>query len=106
MDWKAVVEFIQPELFILVIFLWCLGLFLKKAPWFTAEWMIPFILLGVSLIITIVYIAIVAGKGFTSVVIVTGVIQAVIIAAVAVFSNELIKQATAKRRQDVLVYGK
>ena len=56
---SKIIEFIRPELFILVVFLWCLGLFLKKAPWFSAEWMIPFILLGVSLVVTTVYMAVV-----------------------------------------------
>jgi len=100
MDWGQIIAFIRPELFILIIFLWCLGLFLKKAPWFTAEWMIPFILLAVSLIITIAYTAIVINEGFTAVVFVTGIIQGVIIAAVTVFGNEMIKQATVKRLQE------
>jgi len=100
MDWNVIIEFIRPELFLLVAFLWCIGLFLKKAPWFTADWMIPFVLLGISIVITIVYMAIVAGQGFTAVVIVTGIIQAVLIAALAVFGNELIKQATVKRKED------
>ena len=100
MDWNVIIDLIRPELFILVVFLWCTGLFLKKAPWFYADWMIPFVLLGISIIITIVYMAIVAGQGFTAVVIVTGIIQAVLIAALAVFGNELIKQATVKRKED------
>lgn len=102
MDMSNVIEFIRPELFILVIFLWCLGLFLKKAPWFAAEWSIPFILLGVSLIITIVYMAIVVELGFTPVVMVTGIIQSVLIAAVAVFGNEIIKQTITKRIEDTV----
>lgn len=100
MDMSNIVEFIRPELFILVVFLWCLGLFLKKAPWFSAEWMIPFILLGVSFVVTIVYMAIVVGAGFNAVVVVTGIIQAVLIAAVAVFGNEIIKQLLVKRADD------
>lgn len=100
MDMGQVLEFIRPELFILVVFLWCLGLFLKKAPWFSGDWMIPFILLGVSFVITIVYTAVVNGAGFTAVVFVTGIIQAVLIAAVAVFGNEIIKQLLVKRVDD------
>ena len=101
MDWSIVLEFIRPELFILIIFLWCLGLFLKKAPFFKAEWLIPFVLLGVSVVITIAYIAIVGGEGFTAAVMITGLIQAVIIAALAVFGNEILKQITSKRWDDV-----
>ena len=100
MDWNVIAQFIRPELFILIVFLWCLGLFLKKAPWFKAEWVIPFLLLGISVVITVVYMAIVNEQGFTPVVIVTGLIQAVLIAAVAVFGNELIKQGFNKRLAD------
>jgi hypothetical protein len=101
MDWTKIIEFIRPELFILIVFLWCLGLFFKKAPWFKADWAIPFLLLAISIAITITYMAVVNGEGFTAVVFVTGLIQAVIIAAVAVFGNELIKQITVKRNEDI-----
>ena len=100
MDWTTIVKFIRPELFILVIFAWALGLFLKKAPWFTGEWKIPFILLIVSIIFAILYVAVVIGEGFTGPVIIAAVIQGTIIAAVAVFGHEAIKQITIKRPQD------
>ncbi len=100
MDWTAIISFIKPELFILIIFLYCLGLFLKKVPAFTAEWLIPIILLGVSLFITVIYMGIVIEGKFTAVVIVTAIVQSVIIAAVAVFGNEIIKQLTQKRKLD------
>lgn len=100
MDLKAVGELIRPELFILVVFLWCVGLFLKKAPRFSAEWVIPYLLLGISIISTVVYMATVIGDGFTKVVIVTGTIQGVLIASVTVFGNELLKQVTTKRVED------
>jgi hypothetical protein len=99
-DMSIIAKYIRPELLIVVIFLWCLGLFLKKAPWFKEEWMIPFILLGVSIIVTIPYIAIVLVGGFSWALIISGLIQAVIIAALAVFGNETIKQAVVKRLQD------
>jgi hypothetical membrane protein len=100
MDIKLVEGFIRPELFILIVFLWCVGLFLKKAPWFTSEWAIPFVLLGMSFVITVFYIAFVLKEGFTPVVVVTGIIQAVLIASVTVFGNELIKQVLNKRNDD------
>ena len=98
---EIVQQFIKPELFILAAFLWCLGLFLKTAPWFKAEWAIPFILLAVSFVVTISYLAIVGGQGFTPTTIVMGCIQAVLIAAMAVFGNELLKQMLKKRLNDV-----
>jgi len=100
MDWTQIKDFIRPELSVLVVFLWCLGLFLKKVPWFTSEWMIALLLLAVSLIVTVVYTAVVVGDGFTAEVFIIGIIQGVIIAAVAVFGNELVKHVTAKRNRD------
>ena len=101
MELDVIQQFIRPELFILAAFLWCLGLFLKTAPWFKAEWAIPFILLFVSFVVTISYLAIVGGQGFTPTTIVIGCIQAVLIAALAVFGNELLKQTLQKRLNDI-----
>ena len=94
-----ILQFIRPELFILIVFLYCVGLFLKKWDGFTKEWTIPYILLAVSFIITLAYISIVLGEGFAPPVIVAAVIQSVFIAAVTVFGNELIKQAIEKRNE-------
>jgi hypothetical protein len=52
------------------------------------------------MIITILYIAIVIGEGFTGPVIIAAIIQGVIIAALAVFGNESIKQYFVKRPLD------
>lgn len=98
--WENIMEFIRPELFILVLFLWCLGLFFKKVPSFKREWAIPFILLGLGLLFTMLYIAVVLGEGFTWVVIISSIIQGTLIAALAVFGNELIKQSVNKRLKD------
>lgn len=100
MDWKIVLNFVRPELLILIVFVWALGLFLKKAPWFTGEWKIPFILLAVAIVFTILYIAVVLTEGFTGPVIIAAIVQGVIIAALAVFGNEAIKQVLIKRPED------
>lgn len=100
MSWEIVIKFIRPELFILIIFIWTLGLFLKKAPWFKEEWSIPFILLAISIVFTVLYVSVVIGEGFSAAVIVASIIQGVIIAAVAVFSNESMKQLLVKRIDD------
>ncbi|NLP30634.1 MAG: hypothetical protein GX363_05830 [Clostridiales bacterium] len=92
-----ILSFIRPELFILVIFLYCLGLFLKLWSGFKREWKIPYILLVVSFIMTLFYMAIFLGEGFSGSVVIASVIESVLIAAVAVFGNELIKQFTVKR---------
>lgn len=91
-----IIEFIRPELFILIVFLYCVGLFLKLNDGFKKTWTIPYILLGISFLITLAYVSIYLGEGFSPQVLVAVVIQSVLIAAVTVFGNELIKQATRR----------
>ncbi len=87
-----IMDFIKPELFILVVFLYAVGLFVRNGPWKENSWMIPYILLGISFIITLAYVAIFMGEGFSPPVIVAVIIQSVLIAAVTVYGNELIEQ--------------
>ena len=92
-------ELLQPELLILIAVIYGLGMFFKKIPNFP-DWMIPIILLIISVALTIVYKAIVLGKGFCSTTIVNGIIYGIIIATVAVFTNQVIKQVTVNRVED------
>lgn len=94
-----IMEFIRPELFILVIFLYCLGMFMKLFSGFKSRWMIPYILLAVSFVMTLLYMGILMGEGFNGPVIVAAIIESVLIAAVTVFGNELIKQVTVNRQK-------
>jgi 1,4-dihydroxy-2-naphthoate octaprenyltransferase len=100
MDMTIIIDFIRPELFILGIFLYCIGLFLKLIPAFKAEWAIPFILLTVSIATTILYVGVVLGLGWSGAMIITAFIQGVLLAALTVFANQLIKQLVVKRAQD------
>lgn len=88
-----IMDFIRPELFILVIFLYCVGLFLKRWKGFESNWSIPYILLGVSFVITLLYVCVYLEEGFNPQTIIAAIIQSVLIAAVTVFGHELIKQA-------------
>lgn len=96
---ENIIEFIRPELFILIVFLYCVGLFLKLNKGFKKEWSIPYILLAISVVVTLAYVCIYLGEGFAAPVIVAVVIQSVMIAAVTVFGNELIKQVLVKRNE-------
>ncbi len=96
---ETILEFIRPELFILIIFLYCVGLFLKLNKGFKREWAIPYILLAIGFLITLAYVSIYLGEGFSPPVLVAVVIQSVMIAAVTVFGNELIKQVLVKRNE-------
>lgn len=92
-----ILEFIRPELFILILFLYCVGLFLKKWPGFTNEWSIPYILLAVSFLITLAYVCVYLEEGFSLQVLIAVIIQSVLIASVPVFGHELIKQGLDRR---------
>lgn len=95
MEMDLVMQFINPELAIIIAVCYVLGLFLKSSH--IGDWLIPFILLVFAILLTIVYIAIVLGEGFTAKVIVTGLIQGLLAASIAVYGNQLIKQVVHKR---------
>ncbi|HOV68938.1 MAG TPA: phage holin family protein [Clostridia bacterium] len=82
MDFEA---YIKPELLILIPVLYVMGMLLKKLPKIP-DWIIPFGLLGVSLMLCIAMI------GWS----VQAIIQAVFVAAATVFGNQLIKQGTER----------
>lgn len=96
---EEIMNYIDPKLFILIVFLFAIGKFLKLTPKFKEdqEWKIPFILWIVGLVFTILWICIVLSNGFGPAVIIAAIVQGTLIAAVAVFGNELIKQVMVKR---------
>lgn len=100
MTLETVTNLVPSELFIVSSFLWTIGFFLKKHPGFRSEWAIPYILLSLSFLMTIPYLAIVYNQGFTWDTVINGVLQAPMVAALAVFSNELKKQFFDKRVKD------
>lgn len=95
MDLNVVLQFIRPELIIVIVACYVLGLFLKSST--IKDWLIPFILLVFAIVLTVVYIAVVLGEGFSAKVIIVGFIQGLIGAALPVFGNQLIKQAIERK---------
>ncbi len=79
-------SYIQPEVYILIPALYLIGLFIKKIPG-TPDWIIPFVLLVLGLIGSVVII------GFT----IYGIIQGVFVAGVTVFANQAWKQIMKAR---------
>jgi hypothetical protein len=94
---EHIMAYIRPELLIVVIALWVLGKFLKLNPNFETEWQIPYILLLFGVVLCFMWIAIVLGEGFSAPVVIASIVQGVLVAGMAVFGNELIKQWTVKR---------
>lgn len=81
MDWNAVLEFINPELLIVVAACWIIGFTLKQTPK-VPDWTIIYIVTGVAIVFACLLL------GFT----VQAVIQGILCGAVAVYSNQFIKQ--------------
>lgn len=95
MDLNVVLQFIKPELIIVVVACYVLGLFLKSST--IKDWKIPYILLIFAILLTILYMAIVLGQGFGIKIIILGFIQGLFSAALAVYGNQLIKQIIEKK---------
>lgn len=94
MDLSIVLQFIRPELIIVIVACYILGMFLKSSA--MKDWLIPYVLLAVAIVLTIAYMAVVLNLGLTGKVIIEGFIQGLFAAALAVYGNQLIKQAVQK----------
>ena len=90
-----ILQLIQADLVILIVVIYVLGMFLKKIP-NMADWTIPLVLLVVAVLLTVIYKGIALGEGLTSVTIVNGLVYGILIAGVAVFTNQIIKQTTKR----------
>lgn len=89
------VDFIQVELLIIIAVTYVLGMFLKSTDKIR-DWWIPFILLVFAVVFSILYKAIMLMEGFTPQSILSGFLYGILIAGVAVFGNQMIKQGTQR----------
>ena len=94
MDLSLILQFLKPELLIVTVACYVLGMFLKASA--AKNWLIPYILLAFAILLTMSYMAVVLGEGFTGKVIVMGIIQGLFAAALSVYGNQLIKQIVNK----------
>ena len=90
MQTEQILNFISPGLIILVAVVYCLGVFLKSSQ--IKDKYIPISLLVISILLTIAYTACIECMGINPTVIVNGFIQGILIASVAVYGNQLLKQ--------------
>ncbi len=86
-------EFLRPELAVLVPVLYVLGVILKKSP--LQDWLIPFVLCVAGCVLSFVYLA---AQGMESpadwpALVFSAITQGVIGAACSVYAKNLIKQA-------------
>ncbi|WAB24097.1 hypothetical protein [Clostridium phage A2] len=96
---NLIFNYIDPQLLIIIVSCYCLGLFIKAKP-YIPDWSIPLILLIFSISLSILYMAIQLELGFTAKTFLNGFIQGLICAAVASFGNQVWKQLMDKRKSD------
>lgn len=82
MEWNAVLEFINAELLIVVVACWIIGYVLKQTPK-VPDWTIIYGVTVVAIVFAVVLL------GFTA----QSVLQGILCGAVAVYGNQLVKQA-------------
>lgn len=94
--YDILMQYVRPELVVLVVILYCIGIALKNTKTIADE-MIPFILGVLSILITALYIVAVSDtpKGYQEVlsIIFNILVQGICAAAAAVYFNQSIKQA-------------
>ncbi|WP_025690221.1 phage holin family protein [Paenibacillus zanthoxyli] len=82
MEWNAIANFIKPELLLVVAVCWVIGYVLKQTPR-VPDWTIIYVVTLAAVVVVIL------GYGLS----VESVLQAVLCASVAVYGNQLVKQA-------------
>lgn len=83
---------IKPALFVLLPVLYMIAEIIKKTP--IKHWLIPFILWGTSIVLTIIYLFTVKVSADN---VFVGIIQGTFLAMMTVGGNQFYKQATIKR---------
>lgn len=89
-----IMDYIAPELLLVVPVLWVFGKLLKEAA-FVRDKYIPLILGGVGIVLSVCYVA-GSGAAVTAAGIFTAVTQGILCAGVAVYGHQLVKQAGKK----------
>ena len=96
MDWKIILELIKPELLILVIFCWIVGLLLKNTEKFNDK-TIPSILWGISVLFSFLYLQFMIPGDYTiPQKVIAGIVQGTLIVGISVFGHQQIKQLFSK----------
>lgn len=86
-------QYIKPEMLVLVPVLWLIGAALKKTPKMS-DWLIPYILGGLGIVLAGIWVA--AAEGVTPVSLFTAFTQGILVAGASVWGNQLVKQAGKK----------
>lgn len=92
---ENMIDFIKPELTIVIMVLWILGYFLKKAKT-VKDNLIPFALLAVGIVVAGLWVFATSALGTPqdlALALFAAITQGVTVTGVAVLGNQLVKQA-------------
>lgn len=87
---EILMNYLVENCAIVVPVLWCIGAALKRTPK-VADWLIPYLLGGAGIAFCLTIALTTGGSA------VEGIMQGVITAGVAVYGNQLVKQAASKK---------
>lgn len=91
-------NYVKPELLVLAVILYLIGMMLKKTPKVT-DWGIPYILTGISLLLAVIYVLAtteITGYQDSLMALFTAMVQGILCAGLAVYGNQLVKQGKEK----------
>mgnify|MGYP000920881069 FL=1 len=97
MTGTEILNFIQPEILILIPVLIIIGMMLKKIE-NIKDWTIPIVLGTIGIILGILTLGF--NKGFSGPIILNGILQGILCAGMAVYVHQLTIQSTRKRVED------
>lgn len=97
-NWAQILlEYIKPELLVLVPILWYIGTKIKAAKKIE-DWVIPFVLMAISVVIALSYVLIISGLNPMAMWV--GIMQGLAIAVLEGYFYQIYKQSTKNRKQD------
>ena len=97
MNGQEILNYITPEILILIPVLIIIGQSIKQIPK-VKDWTIPIILAGIGIILAIAILGF--KNGFTAESILNGLLQGVLCTGMAVYVHQLTIQTTRKRKED------
>lgn len=92
---EIIIDYINPELLVLVPFLYVLGMFLKSSK-VVSDNLIPAILGGAGVGTAVVWVlasTVPVGAAAVALAVVTAVVQGILCAGAAVYANQIVKQS-------------
>lgn len=104
MDYSFIMDYIQPELLVLVPFLYILGMFAKEAAFFPDNLIPPF-LAGAGAGVAVVWVlasTVPVGVAAVALAIVTALVQGVLCAGAAVWADQTYKQQKKAKAEPVV----